>query len=50
MDFATVQKICGAPSEQEARRYSPGKCIGCDMKQYHRLFRRLGGGWRSRAT
>ena len=32
VDFATLQKIYGAPSEQEARRYSPGKCIGCDMK------------------
>jgi IS1 family transposase len=33
VDFATLQKVYGAPSEEEARRYSPGKCIGCEMKQ-----------------
>jgi len=32
VDFATLQKIYGVPSDEEQRRYSPGKCIGCDMK------------------
>jgi IS1 family transposase len=32
VDFATLHKIYGVPSEEEARRYSPAKCIGCDMK------------------
>ncbi len=32
VDFATLHKIYGAPSESEARRYSPATCIGCDMK------------------
>lgn len=32
VDFATLQKIYGTPSDEEQRRYSPGKCIGCDMK------------------
>jgi len=32
VDFATLQKIYGAVSEEDARRYSPAKCIGCDMK------------------
>jgi IS1 family transposase len=32
VDFATLQKIYGAPGEEEARRYSPAKCIGCEMK------------------
>jgi IS1 family transposase len=31
VDFATLQKIYGASSEPETR-YSPAKCIGCDMK------------------
>jgi len=31
IDFATLQKIYGASDEPE-KRYSPGKCIGCDMK------------------
>ena len=31
-DYAMLQKIYGAPSDEEARRYSPAKCIGCDMK------------------
>jgi IS1 family transposase len=30
-DYAQLQKIYGAPTEREAR-YSPAKCIGCDMK------------------
>jgi hypothetical protein len=32
VDYAQLQKIYGAPSEQEQRRYSPARCIGCDMK------------------
>jgi IS1 family transposase len=32
VDFATLTKIYGAPTEEEQRRYSPAKCIGCDMK------------------
>jgi len=32
VDFATLQKIYGAPSTEEQRRYSPAKCIGCEMK------------------
>lgn len=31
VDFATLQKIYGASNEPETR-YSPAKCIGCDMK------------------
>ena len=27
-----LQKIYGAPSDAEMRRYSPAKCIGSDMK------------------
>jgi len=32
VDFAQLQKIYGAPSDKEARRYSPARCIGCDLK------------------
>lgn len=32
VDYAMLQKIYGSPSEEDQRRYSPGKCIGCDMK------------------
>lgn len=32
VDYAVLHKIYGAPSDSEARRYSPAKCIGCDMK------------------
>jgi len=32
VDYAMLQKIYGAPSESEQRRYSPAKCIGADMK------------------
>jgi IS1 family transposase len=32
VDYAMLQKIYGAPSDEEQRRYSPAKCIGCDMK------------------
>lgn len=31
IDYATLQKIYGA-SEETEKRYSPAKCIGCDMK------------------
>jgi IS1 family transposase len=31
IDYAQLQKIYGAPSENETR-YSPATCIGCDMK------------------
>ena len=32
VDFAQLQKIYGAPTDAEQRRYSPAKCIGTDMK------------------
>jgi len=32
IDYAQLQKIYGAPSDDEQRRYSPARCIGCDMK------------------
>ena len=32
IDYAQLHKIYGAPSDEETRRYSPAKCIGCDMK------------------
>jgi hypothetical protein len=32
IDYAMLQKIYGAPSDAEARRYSPAKCTGSDMK------------------
>ena len=32
VDYAQLQKIYGSPSEEDQRRYSPGKCIGSDMK------------------
>lgn len=32
IDYAQLQKIYGAPSDEETHRYSPAKCIGCDMK------------------
>jgi IS1 family transposase len=31
-DFAQLQKIYGAPTDKDQRRYSPAKCIGCEMK------------------
>jgi len=31
IDYAQLQKIFGAPNDNETR-YSPAKCIGCDMK------------------
>jgi IS1 family transposase len=30
-DYAQLQKIYGAPSDEEVRRYSPARCIGSDM-------------------
>jgi IS1 family transposase len=32
VDYAQLQKIYGAPSDAEQRRYSPAQCIGADMK------------------
>jgi hypothetical protein len=32
VDYSQLQKIYGAPADEEARRYSPARCIGCDMK------------------
>lgn len=32
VDYAQLQKIYGAPTDAEARRYSPAQCIGADMK------------------
>ncbi len=32
IDYAMLQKIYGAPSDEETRRYSPAKCVGCDLK------------------
>jgi IS1 family transposase len=32
IDYAMLQKIYGAPSQEESRRYSPARCIGCDLK------------------
>jgi hypothetical protein len=32
VDYAQLQKIYGAPSDEETRRYSPARCIGSDMK------------------
>jgi IS1 family transposase len=32
VDYAQLQKIYGAPSDEETRRYSPARCIGCEMK------------------
>jgi IS1 family transposase len=32
IDYAQLQKIYGAPSESEQRRYSPARCIGSDIK------------------
>lgn len=32
LDYAILQKVYGSPSEEEQRRYSPGRCIRSDMK------------------
>ena len=32
VDYAQLQKIYGAPSDAEMRRYSPAKCIGAEQK------------------
>jgi hypothetical protein len=31
IDYAQLQKIYGAPTDAELRRYSPAQCIGADM-------------------
>jgi hypothetical protein len=31
-DYAMLQELYGAPSDEETRRYSPARCIGCDLK------------------
>lgn len=31
-DYAILQKLYGLPTEEEARRYSPARCIGCETK------------------
>ena len=32
VDYAQLQKIYGAPTDADQRRYFPAKCIGTDMK------------------
>jgi hypothetical protein len=32
VDYAQLQKIYGASSDEETRRYSPARCIGCELK------------------
>ncbi len=32
VDFATLQKVYGASTNEDHRRYSPAQCIGCEMK------------------
>jgi hypothetical protein len=32
VDYAVLHKIYGAPADDEVHRYSPAKCIGCDIK------------------
>lgn len=32
-DYAMLHKIYGAPTDEETRRYSPAKCIGCEIKE-----------------
>lgn len=32
IDYAQLQKIYGAPADEDIRRYSPARCIGCEMK------------------
>jgi IS1 family transposase len=32
IDYAQLQKIYGSPSVEDQRKYSPAKCIGCDVK------------------
>jgi IS1 family transposase len=32
IDYAMLQKLYGSPSDDEQRRYSPARCIGCDLK------------------
>lgn len=33
VDYAQLQRIYGAPSDEETRRYTPARCIACDMKK-----------------
>ena len=39
VDYAQLQKIYGAPSDEETRRYSPARCIGCELKVSERRSR-----------
>lgn len=32
IDYSQLHKIYGQPSEEDQRRYSPARCIGCDQK------------------
>jgi len=32
VDYGQLQRIYGAPTDAEQRRYSPAKCIGADLK------------------
>jgi IS1 family transposase len=32
IDYAQLQKIYGAPSQEDQRKYSPARCIGCELK------------------
>jgi hypothetical protein len=32
VDYAQLQKIYGAPSDEETRRHSPARCMGCELK------------------
>ncbi len=32
IDYAMLRKIYGALSDEDTRRYSPARCIGCDLK------------------
>ncbi len=32
VDYSQLQKIYGAPTDAEMRRYSPAQCIGAEMK------------------
>ncbi|HEX4309558.1 MAG TPA: IS1 family transposase [Acidobacteriaceae bacterium] len=32
VDYAQLHKIYSAPTQDDFRRYSPARCIGCDMK------------------
>jgi hypothetical protein len=32
-DYTMLHKVYGASTDEETRRYSPAKCIGCEMKE-----------------